>query len=237
MAHPPFSPDTLKKCIEVYACQTIGDEQTYIRNLRKQALAKNSAAIDLLDNIQTLQNIQAYILNMIEDLRTFGLSNLSALLQNLRQLPVPDFKESETWNLCNITGTMCSHAINFHYNHEQFYVQKSFRLFLCAFWFSFNVSLVEQTRVQRYMATQSDTAVSIGKRINTFFETNVDENNRIANIYYNCLRYTIGSLEKTIARHHMMIKPTKSTVSTVSGPLSLCGKRRAEGPPEVPQSP
>ena len=191
----------LKACMEVFVCQKMGEETVYMRNLKKQASLKNNNAITLLSALQSLKSIESRLSNITKDFRIVGLHNLAILLQNLQNLPKPDFHDASAWTLCSFTGKICANVIYFEHDHIKYYADEAFRYFLYTFWVCFNIRTLERARATAYITANSSTVLSMHERIIKFMKDQSDETDKAAQLYSRCLSYTLNSMEKTMENH------------------------------------
>ena len=216
----PSTTEKLRLCAEILACQNIGDEQAYTKNLKKQGAAGQEDAQRLLAAWDWLLGVEAELVQAAANLRILGHDNLANIIEAVPALSSPDAVVDDNWHMCNITGAVSAQTIAVPVlNHgalpgvmitdrllpapamslagPHFRLDAGFRFFVTALWVTAHVRALESSRVLAFSPPPS--AVSLHDRVHAFLADPDAATTDALAVYAKCVDYTLASLRGAIA--------------------------------------
>ena len=211
----------LRLCVEAVACQCIGDEQTYTKNLKKQGAAGNADAQRLLAACDWMLGVEAEIARAATTMRTLGRYNIAAVLEAIVALPSPAAIAGGHWHICNISGAVSAQTIAIPAPAQApaaavLHVDARFAFFARALWVAAHVRDLERNRAFAFAPPPS--AASLQDHIHAFLADTDGETADAVAVYARCISYALASLRAASA--HFAAEISEARARADPGPLS-----------------
>lgn len=186
----------LRLAFEALTCATVGDESSYIKNLRKLLVANSSPAASLLASYEWVNGLRHQIQCRIFDIACLGNQSLADMLTAALDISVLKHISQHTSGTCCVTGIASVNTITFWSGSTCFCLDSKFEFFLHALWVAANIPALEHSRIlQKVDATGN---ASISDRIKAILAENQSEDESMLEVYTRAIDYTLASLDATI---------------------------------------
>lgn len=183
---------------EALTCSVVGDENAYIKHLRKLAAADTDPAPALLAAYNWARNLRPNIESQITEIRILGNETLADLLVAVLALPSLTLVTHDVWGTCCVTGVMSTHVLRVQTDKAVFHVDHRFAFFLYSLWTTANLCTLERNRIMQIAAQYTSGALS--DRIAQILADNKAETVRLCQLYSRAIDFAQASLAATIRR-------------------------------------
>ena len=212
----------LRACVEVVACQCIGDEQAYMKNLKKQEVAGNADAQRLLAAWDWVLSVEAEIAQAVTSLRTLGRDNLAGVIEAVVALPTPRAITGDYWHMCSISGAVSAQTVAIPVpprapdgaGAAALHIDARFTFFAHALWIAAHFRDLERSRAFAFIPPPS--ASSIQDRIHAYLTDASGETAEAIPVYTKCVGYALSSLRAAIAHYAAEISEARTRTDFVS---------------------
>ena len=184
---------------EALLCANVGDECSYLKNLRKLS-ATDSTAQKLLRGYEWVHTLRKDILRQIDDIRCLGSEVLSQLLTATVHLPTLQHMTKGVWGYCCVTGALSANTVQVQHESSVFCADARFEYFLCSLWVASNIPVLEASRLAPHLQVSHSTALS--ERIANILHSDATERQICIGVYKKAVDHAMRSLHET-TRHIM----------------------------------
>lgn len=198
--------ETLKFATEALLCATVGDEVSYVKNLRKMAATDASpeqqiTAQRLLHSFEWVRDLRKNVLRKIDQIRCLGSETLACMLSATVHLPNIEHISRGMWGYCCISGALSAHTVQVQHEGSTWCADARYEFCLCAVWTASNIPAIEASRLLPLVqASSASGAASLSHRIGNILSQHDKERMQAIETYERAIRHAFKSLEMTAAK-------------------------------------
>lgn len=196
MSRAPDTPsrDLIGFALEALLCANVGDESSYVKNLRKLA-STDSVAQQLLQGHEWVHGLRKEITRQIDDLRCLGSEVLVLLLTATVHMPTLQHMTPGVWGYCCVTGALSANTVHVQHEGRVFCADARFEYFLCSLWVASNIPLLEASRIAPHLQVSQSTSLS--ERIAEILDSDAADRQTCIDVYQRAIAHAMRSLYET----------------------------------------
>ena len=187
----------------------MGDEQSYLKHIKKAAAAGNSEGQALQGALEWYEAVRAEVQDTASSLRTLGRESVANMLLAITAMPSLDHMCDGNWNTCSVAGVVSARTLVIPVPAaESLHIDERFHFFVRALWVVWHFRDLERSRAVAFESTHK--LPSIEDRIRAFLGSPTDAVDHLS-VYTRCFEYVLGTIRATLARTATEIEATRST--------------------------